>query len=259
MIGTSTLITSLENYMFLASNRAPGLVPIAFEGLRGHRSSIPKPLTNLVGAAAPNVTLPDASIDAVFDEFSRRNLPFSWLLGPHSPRGMGQRLERRGLNSFQRLSGLASCELGPTRPNSTNARIREARFDEQQSFADVLLATFELEPEVVTFFQQTYWFGSTLRARNYLAFLDGQREPVAVASSVYDPHAPIVILAIAAVRANFRGRGLYRALVEHRLADAKADGCVAAVVQALPMSSARICCRLGFREVCTQELLCLGE
>lgn len=259
MVGTSTLITSLENYMFLASRRAPGLVPIAFEGVRGHRSSIPKLLTNLVGVAAPNVVLPDASIDAVFDEFSRRNLPFSWLLGPHSPRGTGQRLEQRGLGSFQRLSGLASCELGRTRPGSTHAHIREARFDEQQSFADVLIATFELEPEVVAFFQQTHWFGSTLRARNYLAFVEGQREPVAVATSVYDPHAPIVILAIAAVRSNFRGRGLYRALVEQRLADAKADGCVAAVVQALPTSSAPICCRLGFREICAQELLCLGE
>ena len=234
-------------------------VPIAFEGVRGHRSSIPTPLTNLVGAAAPNGTLPDTSIDAVFDQFSRRNLPFSWLLGPHSPEGTCRRLEQRGMSDFQRLSGLASCELGPRSLRSNFASVREARFEEQQSFADVLMATFELEREVIAFFQRSYWFGPTLRARNYLAFVDGCREPVAVASSVYDPHAPIVILAIAAVRPAFRGRGLYRALVEQRLADAKADGCVAAVVQALPTSSAPICCRLGFREVCTQELLCLGE
>lgn len=259
MVGTSTLITSLENYVFLASHRASALVPIAFEGVRGHRSSIPRPLTNLVGVAAPNLALPDASIDAVFNEFTQRNLPFSWLLGPHSPEGTQQRLEQRGMSGFQRLSGLASCELDRRSPNSAHARIREARVDEQASFADVLMATFELEREVVAFFQRAYWFGSTLSARNYLAFVDGTREPVAVASSVYDPHAPIVILAIAAVRAPFRGRGLYRALVERRLADAKADGCVAAVVQALPTSSAPICSRLGFREICTQELLCLGE
>jgi len=259
MVDTSTLITCLENYMFLASQQAPGVVPIAFDGVRGHRSGLRAPLTNLVGASAPNLTLPDGSIDAVFDEFSRQNLPFSWLLGPHSPEGTCQRLEQRGMSGFQRLSGLASCELGPRSPNATNARIREARSDERHSFADVLMATFELEREVVAFFQTAYWFGSTLSAKNYLAFVDGYREPVAVASSVYDPHAPIVVLAIAAVRAPFRGRGLYRALVERRLADAKADGCVAAVVQALPTSSAPICRRLGFRDVCTQELLCLDE
>lgn len=253
MLDTSTLIAALENYVFLAS-RGPGLRALSYPGVRGHVSRIAQPLTNVVGAAGPHVTIPESSIDAVFAEFGQRNLPFMWLLGPHTPEGTSASLRQRGMTSFQQLSCLATSDL-EVRPGSTPARIREARPSEQARFEAVLLDTFELDRETVGFLAQYYLFGPTLRARNYFVFIDGHADPVGVASSVYDPGSPIAILAIAAVREQFRGRGLYRDLVQRRLADAKADGSVAAVVHAQPTNS-RSCRRLGFREICTQELVC---
>jgi predicted GNAT family acetyltransferase len=50
-----------------------------------------------------------------------------------------------------------------------------------------------------------------------------------------------------------RGRGIYSALVAKRLADARADGRSAAVIQAVRSTSAPICAKLGFREVCALE------
>lgn len=254
MIDTSVLIACLENYMFLPS-RGSGLRTLAQPGIRGHMSGIAQPLTNLVGAAGPRATIPESSIDAACTDFARANLPFLWLLGPYTPEATSERLRKRGLAGFQQLRGLATSEL--ELPRSSAARIREARPNEQDLFGAALLDSFELDREVVEFLARYYFFAPTLRTRNYLAFVDGHSDPAAVASSVYDPDVPVVILAIAAVKAQFRGRGLYRALVQRRLADASADGCVAAVVHAQP-ASARICCRLGFRELCTQELVCLG-
>lgn len=252
MLDTSVLIACLENYMFLAS-RGRGLRLLAHPGVRGHMSGILQPLTNLVGAAGPSATIPESSIDAVCAEFAQANLPFLWLLGPHTPEATPGRLRQRGMTSFQQLSGLATSDLELYSPSSA-ARIREARPDERDRFGAVLLDTFELERPVIDFLARYYFFASTLRTRNYLAFVDGHSDPAGVASSVYDPESPVAILAIAAVKQQFRGRGVYRDLVQRRLADAKADGCVAAVVHAQPTSS-RICLRLGFRELCTQELM----
>ena len=258
MVDQATLIACLENYMFLASRGAPGLRPFSYAGVRGHASDIAMPLTNLVGAAGPEVAIPESSINAVFAEFGRRNLPFLWLVGPHSPADTASRLRRRGMTDFQSLSGLCASELD-VRPCSSFAHIREADASEQDRFGDVLTECFELDREVVAFLGRHYFFASGLRTRNYLAFAPGHAEPVAVASSVYDLDSAVVVLAIAAVMQQFRGRGVYRHLVQRRLADAKADGCVAAVVHALPASSAPICRRLGFRDLCTQELVLSGS
>jgi len=50
-----------------------------------------------------------------------------------------------------------------------------------------------------------------------------------------------------------RGRGIYTALVAKRLADARADGRTAAVIQAVRSTSAPIAAKLGFREMCGLE------
>lgn len=258
MVDTSTLIACLEEYMFLASREASGLYPVSYAGVRGHRSGIAAPLTNLVGVAAPRVTIPERSMDAVFAEFGERNLPFTWLVGPHSLEGTASRLRRRGMIDFQELCGLAAFDVG-ARGLASPARIREVSTHEQKRFERLLTEMFELECEVAGFLARYYLFAATLRTRNYFAFVGDDPDPAAIASSVYDPESPVVILAIAAVRPQFRGRGLYKHLVQRRLADAKGDGCTAAVVHALPVSSAPICRRVGFREICTQELLCLAR
>lgn len=250
MVDAPVLITCLENYVFLAARG--GLRGVSYPGVRGHVSGLPHPLTNLVGAALPGAAIPESSLDAVFTEFAGSSLPFVWLLGPHTPEGTRERLRRRGMTPFQQLSGLATCELDL--PPVGVAQVREVQADERDRFAAVLLESFEIEREVVDFLARHYVFAPSLRTRNYLAFVDGRRDPAAVASSVYDPDVPVVTLAIAAVTQPFRGRGLYRELVRRRLADAKADGLRAAVVHAHP-ESARICRRLGFRELCTQELM----
>jgi GNAT superfamily N-acetyltransferase len=83
------------------------------------------------------------------------------------------------------------------------------------------------------------------RVRLYLGWLDG--EPAAVASSMLSRHS--VFLQGALVMPRFRGRGLYRALVERRVKDALALGRTLAFTHALAVTSSPRLRRMGFTEL----------
>src|SRR5437667_245607 len=70
---------------------------------------------------------------------------------------------------------------------------------------------------------------------------------------VFVPGTSIVLLGGAATVGDLRGRGIYTSLVARRLADARAAGADAAVIQAVRGTSAPVCARLGFKEVVPLE------
>jgi len=86
-----------------------------------------------------------------------------------------------------------------------------------------------------------------------VASLDGD-QPVAWSYLVYLPDSPTVLLGGAATLEEYRGHGIYTALVARRLADARVDGRTAAVIQGDRKTSAPICAKLGFREICGLEM-----
>ena len=62
-----------------------------------------------------------------------------------------------------------------------------------------------------------------------------------------------------ATLSEYRGKGVYTALMAKRLADARALGMEAAVLQADRTTSAPICANLGFEEVCSLDLYAWGN
>jgi GNAT superfamily N-acetyltransferase len=84
------------------------------------------------------------------------------------------------------------------------------------------------------------------RQQMFLARWDG--EPAAVASYVACPRSAYLLGGVVLPR--FRGRGLYRALVQARLADARARGIGLATSHAREATSAPILERLGFATIC---------
>jgi GNAT superfamily N-acetyltransferase len=93
-----------------------------------------------------------------------------------------------------------------------------------------------------------------IKSRGYFGYLDGDSSPVAWSYLAYLPDSPTVLLGGAATLEAHRGQGLYTALVARRIADARADGRTAAIIQADRRTSAPICAKLGFREVCGMEI-----
>lgn len=251
----SRFVACLEDIMFRTPRGARGVVPLSFEGVRGRRTPLPAPFTNLVGVTGPNAQVPDESIAAVFAEFGGRDLPFGWLLGPHSPDGLAARLEQRGMVRTEEFAGLVLTDLARDIPAPQHVSVRELGKESEEQFAELLSRAFGLPPELVAFLCEILYFAEAdVRARNYFAYVDGVTEPVAAAATIYDPNDPLVILAGSAVAEEHRGQGIYRSLVRRRLEDARGEGIEAAVIQAVRSSSAPICRSLGFEEICAQEL-----
>jgi len=251
----SRLVACLEDIMFRTPDGARGVVPLSFQGVRGRRTPLPTPYTNLVGVAGPNAEVPDESIAAVFEEFRGHDIPFGWLVGPNSPDGLAGRLEERGMVRAEEFAGLALTDLTRDIPAPKNVSVRELGKENEEQFAELLSRAFGLPAEMVAFLCEILYFAEVdVRARNYFAYVDGVAEPVAAATTIYDPNDPFVILAGSAVLEEHRGRGIYRSLVRRRLEDARGEGVEAAVIQAVRSSSAPICRSLGFEEVCSQEL-----
>ncbi len=241
--------------MFRTPRGARGVVPLSFDGVRGRISPLPTSFTNLVGASGANAKIPDESIVAVFEEFRSREAPFGWLVGPNSPAGLAPRLQDYGMVCVEEFAGLVLTDLGRDIPASRRVSIRELDKKDEEQFAELLSRAFGLPPEMVAFLCEILYFAEAeVRARNYFAYLDGVTDPVAAASTIYDPNDPFVVLAGSAVLEEHRGQGVYRTLVRRRLEDVRAEGIEAAVIQAVRSSSAPICRSLGFEEVCSQEL-----
>ena len=89
---------------------------------------------------------------------------------------------------------------------------------------------------------------------HYLAFLDGVERPVSVASMFPFPKSTIAVMQGAATLSEYRGKGVYTGLMAKRLADARALGMEAAILQADRRTSAPICANLGFEKVCSIDL-----
>ena len=99
----------------------------------------------------------------------------------------------------------------------------------------------------------------SLRGRHYLAFLDGVEGPISVASMVPFPKSTIAVIQGATTLSEYRGNGVYTALMAKRLADARALGMEVAILQADRRTSAPICANLGFEEVCNIDLYVWGN
>jgi hypothetical protein len=103
------------------------------------------------------------------------------------------------------------------------ADIREvATLAEMDAHIDIQLAAYGVAPEIIDRLRplRRTWLGSTGR-RLYLAYVDGQ--PAAQASLHW--HEDIAYLESAGTLAAYRRRGLQRALIRRRIADATKLGC----------------------------------
>ena len=258
-VTTTQLVDCLEDYMFRVPAGEASVTPLNIPGLRGRATPISTPYTNLVGVAEDGGEISDEAIDMVINEFRGRNQMFGWLIGPRTPPDLPARLEAKGFSRAEEFAGLALTDLNYTGPSNDEITVHEAGPEDEELFASLFSVAFGLPPEMVEFLSRILYFAKTeIRCRNYIAYREGVDEPIGVASTIDDPNAPIIILGGSAVLEAHRGKGVYKALVARRLADARAEGTEAVVIQAVRSTSAPICRTLGFEEVCAQSLYAWG-
>lgn len=232
----------------------PGLTEaIGVPGLQGRATKLSHPLANLVGGARLSEGNADATIAKVKQRFAAEKLAFGWVTGPgDTPPDLERRLTVADLHPIAHLAGMAA-PVGLSVPSNDVVRVREVTPGEAGRETEMMGRAYGMPSEIVDLFNRLLVAAPTIRSRSYFAYL-GDDRPIAWSYLVYLPNSKIVLLGGAATLPESRGRGVYSALVRQRLADARADGREAAVIQADRDTSAPICAKLGFRELCSMDV-----
>jgi GNAT superfamily N-acetyltransferase len=253
-----TLVEAIQTSMHIWDEAAPVFTRLEIPGLRGQIGPTPYPPLNLLGMARLDQATADAVIQAVIERFAAEAKGFAWVVGPSTtPADLAARLEAAGLHKEVEFAGMALTDLSQPVPANPAIRIEEASFEAMREAADMMAAAFGfvgMTPEdaagVVDAFAATR---DRYRSRGYLAFSEEGDRAVGF-SFMSDTDVPgIVWLGGASTLEEYRGRGIYRSFVAKRAADARADGAQAAVIQAVRGTSAPICQRIGFTELCSLE------
>jgi len=254
-VAEDALILAIESSLQVYPPVAGLSEDLGVKGVRGRVSDLSHPLANLVGMAdiAPDAV--EATLKMVRNRYSGGRKAYGWVTGPLTrPHDLGQRLVASGLVKEDEMAGMVLTDLAVPIAVDPKIEIREATLHEAQEASAMMGRAYDMPEEVARFFNVLLAMtDSKVRNRGYFAYVDGGTEPVAWSYLVYLPDSPIVLLGGAATVPEQRGRGIYSALVAKRLADARADGRRAAVIQAVRATSAPICAKLGFREVCGLE------
>lgn len=246
------LIAAIESSLFVYPP-VPGLTAdLGVRGMRGRVTALSHPLANLCGLADLSDRDVDPTIGEVKGRFAKERKAFGWVTGPGTrPRDLPRRLGAAGLQPIAHLAGMsAPVDLAVAANDAV--QIREVSVAEQRSATDMMGRAYGMPADVADLFVGLV-SSPGLKSRAYFASLDGAA-PVAWSYLVYLPSSPIVLLGGAATLPEARGRGIYSALVKRRLDDARRDGREAAVIQADRDTSAPICAKLGFRELCSLEV-----
>ncbi len=225
---------------------------LGVKGVRGRVTDLSNPLANLVGMADIAPEGVDATLKMVRSRYSGGRKAYGWVTGPLTrPLDLGRRLVASGLAKADEMAGMALTDLAVPIAVDPNIEVREATLHEAQAASEMMARAYGMPEDVARFFNVLLAMtDSKVRNRGYFAFVDRAPQPVGWSYLVYLPDSPIVLLGGAATLPEHRGRGIYSALVAKRLADARADGRSAAVIQAVRSTSAPIAAKLGFREIC---------
>jgi len=186
----------------------------------------------------------DAVIDATIAGYRARGLKFRWTVGPDSaPADLADRLARRGL-ARSIACGMARATTPVT--GGDGVTVTEIDASTSDTFTRTMAAGWETDPAPLARVHDLILANPQRTQHLFLARIDG--EPAGTAAYVAFPRSAYLLGAV--VLPAFRGRGVYRALVDARLAHARARGLALATSHAREQTSAPILAGLGFRAIC---------
>ena len=252
------LVEAIESTLFIFPSVSGLIHDLGIAGLRGRVTKISHPIANLCGDARFSEREADALIEKVRQRYG--HLEFGWVTGPSTkPIDLPRRLEAAGLRHEESLAGMSLTDLSTPIAVNPAVRVREVSLSETPAETEMMARAYGLPLDVMRLFNDMLAASADrIRTRTYFAYLQGDT-PVAWSYLTYVADSPTVLLGGAATLEEYRGHGVYTALVAQRLADARADGRTSAIVQADRKTSAPICAKLGFRELCGLEIFTSGH
>lgn len=189
----------------------------------------------------------DAVIDRTIAEYRAHGCKFRWPVQPDTlPADLAERLEKRGFGKIIIRALARSTALEPSPPDP---KIRVLEVDESNVhlFSAMIARGWGMDPVPLDRFNRHLLASPERRHHLFLATYDG--EPAGASNACLFPRS--IYLQGAVTMPEMRRRGIYRAMVEHRLRFAADRGRTLATIHANAATSAPILAQLGFQEVLT--------
>jgi predicted GNAT family acetyltransferase len=248
------ILHALENSLFEFPNLPGRWDVLDFPGVRAHATpQTSHPIGNMVGVSSLTEDNADSIIAQVQDFFAKRNHMVGWWLNPSStPSDLVSRLEAAGFSKVVEQAGQVLTNLEREIKVNPAVTVRQATHDDRDDLIRLYETGYPVPEEMAAVIADV--LQAAPGGRHYLAFLEGVEKPVSVASMYLFPNSTIAVMQGAATLSDYRGNGIYTALMAKRLADARALGMEAAILQADRTTSAPICANLGFEEVCSIDI-----
>jgi GNAT superfamily N-acetyltransferase len=202
--------------------------------------------------------LPDDEADAIIDEtlafYQRLGIHFRWMVSPGTkPADLVERLERRGLKRSESL--VMACATGNAVSESgLGITIEEVTLANVDEYTRVMAEGWGADAAALDPHHRRMLADPERRNHLFLARYEG----VAGAAGSYMALERSAYLIGAVALSAFRGRGVYRALVNARLRHAAGRGLKLATSVARAETSAPILERLGFETVGSIAVLMNG-
>jgi hypothetical protein len=254
-ISKEILIDAIESFYSFMPEKPGYIEYLSIPGIHAFVTPLSHPLANVVSKATLGPDEADDVIKTVYDFFVDREKAFGWAVGPlATPTDLGSRLNEAGIVKGGESAGMVLTNLEIPIKSNPSVKIRKANTDDIEAVSKVMARGFPM-PEKVSYLMSEILilYLGQLKSSVYLAFLDGFDEPVASSFVFHVPDQPIVMLSGAATLKEHRGKGIYSSFVARRLADAREEGAEAAAILAVRSTSAPICRKLGFKEICGVE------
>lgn len=210
--------------------------------------SLPDGVLNEIGFCALDDGEADEAIDKALARYRDLGLRFRWKVVPGSrPADLSQRLERRGLHRSELRCMARTTDPAGLGEEPSGVTVEEIDEAGVEVFSRVMAEGWNMDQGRLVRLNRTLITHPKRHQRFFLARADG--EPAATGGLVLLDRSAYLIGGL--VLRPFRGRGLYRALVAHRLELARDLGLNVVTTQSIASTSGPILERLGFETFCS--------
>ena len=253
---TKSLINAMEHADCLIPEIPGHCEYTKLDGVLTCTSSTDDPMSNKAMLARLEADSADAVIGKVKAYFTSKCKPFSWIVGPSStPTDLVSRLQAAGFDQSLIADGMYLPDLKARIEFTESVSVRELPVDQPGPTVDIMARGFNMTVETSRQLHETMVLSArSMHTRIYAAYLDGVENPVACAFLAHFSDRPIALLCGGTTLPEYRGRGLYKALLARRLADTAKAGMEDVIVLADQKTSAPICAKVGFVKVCELQM-----
>ena len=242
----------------------PGIETIHIPGVKGYMTQFNSEAANHVGLAEMSEADADATIERVVDFFKNQKKSFSWIVGPSSkPQDLRERLKRHRFVLNENVSeyGLAMGTDNSINVKNDSFEIEEVTLEDLEREIDMMAEAFGMGMDTSMaqymvnlgkMINSTEYYRGQIRA--FMAVEKSTGKKVGFSIMEMDRKGGYAILDGAAVIQEFRGKGIYKKMIEKRREVAKGEGIEYLITHAVKKTSAPVCERVGFRRICDLDI-----